>query len=129
MNSPLKIGLLVTCLLGPAWNSPAVTVNDGTTTNNLIEFSNSNPNGTDPNGTGAAVDSLTVNSNGLLVAAQSPDETGWALRTVWYASTFAPTNGVYTVSSDFQPAADYFANRGGVMGWLSLASSNGIALQ
>ena len=79
MNSPLKIGLLVACALGGVWNSPAVTVNDGTTTNNLIQLSNLF-------GAGGAVDSLTADTNGVLVAAQSESALGgpdWALRTFW----------------------------------------------
>ncbi len=101
----------------------AASVNDGTSTNNLIQLSNIN-------GTGEAADNLNVDTNGFLVAAQSPVQSGdFALRTVWYARDVVPTGGVYTVSADFLPASDTAKSRGGVMGWLSLSSSNGIALQ
>jgi hypothetical protein len=49
------------------------------------------------------------------------------VRSAWYASDLAPTNGVYTVTSDFRPDVNNYPNCGGVMGWLNLASSNGIA--
>ena len=102
--------------------SVAVSVNDGTSTTNLIQLSNIN-------GTGGAVDNLNVDTKGFLVAAQSAVQSDFALRAVWYARHVVPTGGVYTVSADFQPADASPERRGGVMGWLSLTSSNGIALQ
>src|SRR5881397_2806995 len=122
MNSFSRLGLFAACAICPVCSPMAVPVNDGTTTNNLIQLSNSY-------GAGGAVESLNVDAKGFLVAAQSADNADPPLRTVWYAGEVAPTGGVYTAVADFQPAADYFANRGGVMGWLNLSSSNGIAFQ
>src|SRR6266536_3810178 len=123
MNSFSRLGLFAACALCPVCSSFAVPVNDGTTTNNLIQLSNSH-------GAGAAVDTLNADARGFLVAAQSAESADdFALRTVWYAGEVVPTGGVYTVVADFQPAADNFVNRGGVMGWLNLSSNNGIALQ
>ena len=122
MNTFLRLGWFAACAILPACSSAAVTANDGTTIDNLIQFSNSQ-------GAGGALDTLNVDAQGFLVATQSGYWGDFPLRTVWYADEVVPTGGVYTVSADFQPAADYFANRGGVMGWLSLTTSNGIALQ
>ena len=123
MNSSSSLGLSVVCALCSAFSALGVTVNDGTTTNNVVQLSNSNGN------TAGAVDALTVDPSGYLVAAQSEVVTDFALRTAWYAGDLSATGGVYTVSADFQPAADTYANCGGVIGWLNLGSSNGVALQ
>ena len=123
MNSSSSLGLSVVCALCSAFSALGVTVNDGTTTNNVVQLSNSDGN------TAGAVDALTVDPGGYLVAAQSEVVTDFALRTAWYAGDLSATGGVYTVSADFQPAADTYANCGGVIGWLNLGSSNGVALQ
>ena len=122
MNSVSGLTLLFGFVFCSALPSVAASVNDGTSTNNLIQLSNIN-------GTGEAADNLNVDTNGFLVAAQSPVQSDFALHTVWYARDVVPTGGVYTVSADFQPADASPKRRGGVMGWLSLTSSNGIALQ
>src|SRR2546423_10659920 len=122
MNSASVLTFLLGIGFCSALPSVAASVNDGTSTNNLIQLSNIN-------GAGEAADNLNVDTNGFLVAAQSPVQSVFALRTVWYARDVAPTGGVYTVSADFLPSSDTAKSRGGVMGWLSLASSNGIALE
>ena len=123
MNS--RLGVFLACGLGSVCSLVAMTVNDGTTTNNLVQITNSS---TDSLGTASAhLDA--VNSNAVLQAYQAGTSDSFALRSAWYASDVVATSGVYTVSADFLPAADTFANRGGVIGWLSLADSNGIALQ
>ena len=100
---------------------PSPIVNDGANADNLIQLSSTNSDGD-------AVLSLTPNGNGSLTAAQSGDAF-FADRTVWYANNVSPTGVVYTVSADFQPAAPANPNRGGVLGWLNLATGKGIALQ
>src|SRR5437867_9217353 len=122
MNSFSRLGLFAACVSCSNFFALAVTVNDGTSANNLVKLSNANSGGD-------AVATLEVNTNGFLVAAQTNVSSDFPLSTVWYAGEVVPTGGVYTVAGDFRPATDSFASRGGVMGWLSLASSNGIALQ
>src|SRR6185369_3399403 len=70
----------------------------------------------------------TCSTNCALTAFQI-GESGFALRSAWYAPNVAPTGGIYSVSADFQPANVANQNRGGVMGWLNLGASNGIVLQ
>lgn len=124
MNFALRPGwMLIFALAFAARPVRAVTVNDGTSTNGLVQVSNVNGNSS------GAVDTLDAGAGGVLVAAQSAVETDFPLRSAWYAGGLSATTGVYTVSADFQPAADDPANRGGVMGWISLASTNGIVLQ
>src|SRR2546421_2378319 len=120
MNS--RLGWFLAIAAGPFFSSLAITVNDGTSASNLVKLSNAN-------GGGSAVAMLDVNTNGYLVAAQMNTSSDFALRTVWYASGVVATGGVYTVTADFLPAAKSYANRGGVIGWLSVTTSNGIALQ
>jgi hypothetical protein len=79
-------------------------------------------------GESPAAANLTTDPGGFLVADQSGR--AWpALRTVWFSSLSAPTNGVYRVAADFRPAAIQPECRGGVMGWLDTGRSNGIVLQ
>ncbi|HYT58748.1 MAG TPA: hypothetical protein VEL06_01160, partial [Haliangiales bacterium] len=102
-------------------------MNDGSTTTNLVQIANSSDNSN--NQGDATVHLDVVNSNTVLQAYQTGASDSFALRSAWYASELVATSGTYTVTADFQAASDYFANRGGVIGWLSLSSSNGIALQ
>src|SRR5437667_1205961 len=117
-------------MMAPIFSSLAVSVNDGSTTNNLTQIFNSSTNSQgDPV---TAVVSLQVGncpSNCALTAAQTGEVDIFVLRSAWYATDVAPTSGVYTVSAAFEPADVANRNRGGVMGWLSLSASNGIILQ
>src|SRR5439155_26160806 len=119
-----KLGLFLALGFSLVLRSLALTVNDGSTTNNLIQIVNAYNNSLD----NASV-YLNVVSNSILRTYQTGSSGDFALRSAWYASDLVATSGVYTVTADFQPAADFDANRGGVIGWLSLASSNGVALQ
>jgi len=121
MTSRLFPGLLAGIGLLAAFTSSAAVINDGTTTANLQKLSNSV-------GVGDADASLTVQAGAPLLASQ----TGLAffpLQSVWYAGNAIATTGVYTVSAEFQPSQVTPDRIGGVMGWLNLASSNGIAFQ
>jgi len=116
--------ILATALFG-TFSARASLVNDGSTTTNLVQIANSSAYSQ-----GNAVVHLdVVNSNTVLKAYQTGASDFFALRSAWYASELVATSGTYTVTADFQPAADNFANRGGVIGWLSLTYSNGIVLQ
>jgi hypothetical protein len=127
MNSPSKLGWIILCVLAGTFSAPAVTVNDGSTTTNLIQIANSSPDSQ-----GSAEVHLDV-TNTVLKASQTGASFFFSFRSAWYASDLAATGGVYTVTTDFNPAAHDPDNRyqkcGGVMGWLNLASSNGIAFQ
>jgi hypothetical protein len=123
MNSFSKFALFLACALGLPFSLSSATVNDGSSTNNLVQFINAF---NDSPGSATAV-VLDVVSNSVLSASQIGDTGTFAIRSAWYASDLAPTNGVYTVTSDFRPDAVNYPNCGGVMGWLNLASSNGIA--
>jgi len=129
MNSSRKLGVFLVLALVSIHPSLGVTVNDGSTTNNLIQILNS-----DPSSLSDAFVSLELAncpSECSLKASQGGDNSSalFALRSAWYATDVAPTGGVYTVSAAFQPANIAYQNRGGVMGWLSLSTSNGIVLQ
>jgi hypothetical protein len=127
MNSSRKLGWFLVLALAPIFPSLALTVNDGSTTNNLTQILNSSPNSQ-----GGAVVSLQVAncpSNCALAAVQTGLSDIFALRSAWYATDVVPTSGVYTVSAAFEPANSAYQNCGGVMGWLSLSTSNGIILQ
>ena len=113
-------------MLAPTFSSLAVTVNDGSTTNNLVQIFNSSPTSQGDAVVGLRLDNCS--SNCALTAFQT-GESGFALRSAWYAADVAPTGGVYTVSAAFQPANAANQNRGGVMGWVNLGASNGIILQ
>ena len=91
-------------MLTPIFSSLAVTVNDGSTTNNLTQIFNSSPKSQ-----ADAVVSLQVAncpSDCALTAVQTGDNilASFALRSTWYANEVAPTSGVYTVSAGFEPA-------------------------
>src|SRR6266496_4755133 len=127
MNSPSKLGPLLFCVLAAGLPAAAVTVNDGSTTTNLIQITNSSADSQD-----TAEVHLDV-TNAVLQTSQTGASGFFAFRSAWYASDLVATGGVYTVTADFNPAATdpdtRFEKCGGVMGWLNLASSNGIALQ
>src|SRR2546428_696150 len=101
MNSSRQLGWFLVLTLAPIFPSLALTVNDGSTTNNLKQILNSNPSSQ-----ADAVVSLQVAncpSNCALTAVQTGDNTLaiFALRSAWYAADVAPTSGVYTVSAGF----------------------------
>ena len=97
--------------LAPIFSSLAVTVNDGSTTNNLIQIFNSSTN--------SQADSVVIlqvancPSNCALTAIQTGEVDLFALRSAWYATDVAPTSAVYTVSAGFEPADVANRNRGG----------------
>src|SRR6266516_5759378 len=127
MNSSRKLGWFLVLALALNYPSLAVTVNDGSTTNNLTQIFNS-----DPFSQGGAVVGLQVancSTSCSLTAVQTGKSAIFALRSAWYANDVAPTSGVYTVSAAFEPADVANQNRGGVIGWLSLSASNGLVLQ
>src|SRR5262245_41764981 len=100
MKRFFKSGLFVAFIVGFHQCALGGVINDGTTTNNLLKISN-----TSSNSASTASTSLTVDSSGLfLAAAQSGGADFFAVRSSWYASDTIATNGVYTVSADFQPA-------------------------
>lgn len=120
INSRAPLRLLTAVALGLSLSLSATVVNDGTTTANLTKISNLN-------GVGDAVTDLEVQTNGLRAV-----QTGmsfFALETVWYASTVYATNGLYSVAASFMPEQVTADHVGGVVGWLNLASSNGIIFQ
>src|ERR1051326_4062488 len=84
MNSPRKLGWSLVLALTPIFSSPAVTVNDGSTTNNLIQIFNSSPKSQ-----GSALVSLQVANcpaDCALTAVQSGESAQFALRSAWYAT-------------------------------------------
>src|SRR6266571_7509555 len=127
MNSSRKLGWFLVLALAPIFPSLALTLNDGSTTNNLTQILNSSPDSQ-----GDAVVSLQVancSTNCSLTAIQTGESGIFVLRSAWYATDVAATGGVYTVSAAFEPANAPTQNRGGVMGWLNLSANNGIILQ
>jgi hypothetical protein len=130
MNLSRRLGWFLLLALGPSFPSQAVTVNDGSTTNNLTQIFNSSPwSEGDPVGAVVSLQVGNCSTNCALTAVQAGEVNLFALRSAWYAREVAPTSGVYSVSAAFQPADVSSQNRGGVMGWLSLSASNGIILQ
>ena len=110
--APLFLSLLAQLHAAP------VTLNDGSTTANLAKISNAN-------GTAGAVVSL-ASTNGVLIAAQSPELADFPVRTIWFPTSQFSSNAVYVVAADFEPQEAAAKNRGGVMGWFDLASQTGI---
>lgn len=113
----------VVLLLTPA--GKAAVINDGTTADDLVRMANAT--NVLEEVFGPANSTLTP-IEGVLTAAQE----GYALpplRTTWFPLFSAPTNGAYRVAADFRPLEARSACRGGVMGWLNTARSNGIVFQ
>ena len=116
--------------LAPIFSALALTVNDGSTTNNLTQIFNSSTNSQgDPVSAVVSLQVANCPSDCALTAVQTGESVQFVLRSAWYATGVAPTGGVYTVSAGFEPANVANKNRGGVMGWLSLSASNGIVLE
>lgn len=118
MNAFVKPAFVLGMMLGISLQA-ATTLNDGTTADSLVKLSG-------VLGSDTATASLSVDTNGFLVASQS-GESFPALRNVWYAADHAATGGVYTVSADFRPGDASNERRGGVMGWLNPATGRGIS--
>lgn len=128
MNSISKLGWLLVLTAGSTISLSAQLVNDGRSTGNLIKLSNAN--GVNDAESGLSTTQLATPSgtNDVLVAEQIVEGFPFfSLRSVWYAIDQSPTNGAYSVSSDFLPALAAPERRGGVMGWLNLSVSNGIS--
>jgi hypothetical protein len=122
MKSSSKLGLFLALAMNATPALRGAVLNDGTTTDNLVKIFN----GDELDG---VVTTLTVDTNGFLIAEQSPTTTFPARRNVWYPLGGFATNGVYTVSADFQPAAFATERQGGVMGWLNLSTQKGISFR
>jgi len=129
MNWSRKLGWFLLLAFVAVFPSLGGTVNDGSTTNNLNQILNSSPSSLSDSF--VSLELANCSSDCSLKAFQGGDNSSaiFALRSAWYANAVAPTGGVYTVSAAFQPANIAYQNRGGVMGWLSLSTSNGIVLQ
>src|SRR6266403_2065189 len=129
MNSSRKLGWFLRLALTPIFSSLALTVNDGSTTNNLAQIFNSSTNSQgDPVSAFVSLQQGDCSTNCALTAVQTGEVALFVLRSAWYATDVAPTSGVYTASAAFEPAYVANENRGGVMGWLNLSTSNGIVL-
>ena len=102
----------------------AEVFNNGESGENLIKLSNKNGFGTSQ----LDLTPQVVNGNGVLAASMAGTPGDFSSRSVWYAPTPGPTNRTYSVSAKFLPQAAETEYRGGVMGWLDVASSKGIAL-
>lgn len=114
-------GLIIAVHAAVASPVPGTVINDGSTADTLGQLSSTNS-------AGDAVLLIGPNDFGSLTASQAGDAF-FANRTVWFANNALGAGAVYTVAADFQPAADANPNRGGVMGWLNLATFRGIAWQ
>src|SRR6266496_1336426 len=105
MNSSRKLGWFLVLALAPIFPSLAVTVNDGSTTNNLTQIFNSSTNSQgDPVSAVVNLQGSNCASNCNLTAVQTGEVALFALRSAWYATDVAPTGAVYTVSAEFEPA-------------------------
>ena len=119
------LNLVLASALLVVWGAGrAATVNDGSTTTGLQRFANANNFLGD-----VEITTLTVGPSGYLTAAQTAELAFPPMETTWYATDTAPTSGVYRVAADFQPAQVDSAHQGGVMGWISLSTSNGVVLK
>ena len=108
-------------MLTPILPLAAVTVNDGSKTNNLTQILNSSPSS---QGFANVLLQVANCPSCALNALQTDTSDLFALRSAWYATDVAPTGSVYSVSAEFKPAEVANRNRGGVIGWLSLSASN-----
>ncbi len=124
MISIWKVRCLAALLLVLGGMAQAELINNGESTGDLVKLSNRN-------GFGSSQSELTpqiVEGNAVLVVDWTGVPGDFSSRSVWYASTIRPTNAVYSVSARFLPQAQEAERRGGVMGWLNLASNKGLAL-
>jgi hypothetical protein len=116
---PFRQGGALATFLMTAVTAGALVVNDGTSTNALRQLANAE-------NVLSGETTLAIDLAGVLLAQQSGDAYP-PLRTVWYAVNASPTTGVYRVAADFRPAATEARRQGGVMGWVNLATRQGLA--
>src|SRR5881396_1350717 len=103
MNSSRKLEWSLLLALAPIFSSLAVTLNDGSTTNNLTQIFNSSPKSQgDPVSAIVSLQVANCRSNCTLTAVQNGESGLFALRSAWYANETAPTSGVYMVSAQFE---------------------------
>ena len=123
-----KIGLIGGMLLTSATTLSAAptTVNDGKNMNNLTKIENK------LNDANATIDLKVALRNGRwpighLEMVQSADITFPALRAAWYSEKLIPADNDYTLSAEFQPAAE--EGMGGVISLLNNETGVGIVFQ
>ena len=123
-----KIGLIGGMLLASATTLSAAptTVNDGKNMNNLTKIENK------LNDANATIDFKVALRNGRwpighLEMVQSADITFPALRAAWYSEKLIPADNDYTLSAEFQPAAE--EGMGGVISLLNNETGVGIVFQ
>ena len=123
-----KIGLIGGMLLASATTLSAAptTVNDGKNMNNLTKIENK------LNDANATIDLKVALRNGRwpighLEMVQSADITFPALRAAWYSEKLIPAENDYTLSAEFQPAAE--EGMGGVISLLNNETGVGIVFQ
>lgn len=123
-----KIGLIGGMLLASATTLIAAptTVNDGKNMNNLTKIENK------LNDANATIDLKVALRNGRwpighLEMVQSADITFPALRAAWYSEKLIPADNDYTLSAEFQPAAE--EGMGGVISLLNNETGVGIVFQ
>ena len=123
-----KIGLIGGMLLASATTLSAAptTVNDGKNMNNLTKIENK------LNDANATIDLKVALRNGRwpighLDMVQSADITFPALRAAWYSEKLIPADNDYTLSAEFQPAAE--EGMGGVISLLNNETGVGIVFQ
>ena len=123
-----KIGLIGGMLLASATTLSAAptTVNEGKNMNNLTKIENK------LNDANATIDLKVALRNGRwpighLEMVQSADITFPALRAAWYSEKLIPANNDYTLSAEFQPAAE--EGMGGVISLLNNETGVGIVFQ
>ncbi len=123
-----KIGLIGGMLLASATTLSAAptTVNDGKNMSNLTKIENK------LNDANATIDLKVALRNGRwpighLEMVQSADITFPALRAAWYSEKLIPAENDYTLSAEFQPAAE--EGMGGVISLLNNETGVGIVFQ
>ena len=123
-----KIGLIGGILLASITTLSAAptTVNDGKNMNNLTKIENK------LNDANATIDLKVALRNGRwpighLEMVQSADITFPALRAAWYSEKLIPADNDYTLSAEFQPAAE--EGMGGVISLLNNETGVGIVFQ
>ena len=123
-----KIGLIGGMLLASATTLSAAptTVNDGKNMNNLTKIENK------LNDANTTIDLKVALRNGRwpighLEMVQSADITFPALRAAWYSEKLIPADNDYTLSAEFQPAAE--EGMGGVISLLNNETGVGIVFK
>ena len=123
-----KIGLIGGMLLASATTLSAAptTVNEGKNMNNLTKIENK------LNDANATIDLKVALRHGRwpighLEMVQSADITFPALRAAWYSEKLIPADNDYTLSAEFQPAAE--EGMGGVISLLNNETGVGIVFQ